>query len=418
MDNTPFGSGTPADLPPLGPASRPGFIGSLNGIDLRRVLGRGGTGVVYEGYDPVLGRKVAVKLLSTYLSRDPESRERFLREGRAAAAVAHENVVAVYAIDQSGEVPFLVLQFVEGESLADALKRDGAVPADRAAAIGVAVARGLAAAHARGLIHRDVKPANVLIEQGTGVIRLTDFGLVKAAGSPHLTGAGVVAGTAAYMSPEQARGQPLDARTDLFSLGVVFYQMAAGRTPFADESPFVVMHKIARDPVPPLATSVPEWFRAVVFRLLEKDPKRRFASALDVAAALERKAAPVRTAKKRPSWVFPATCAGVVVVAAAALLLLNPRKNLFGPDAPPPEGRLLPEGGVVELSGDGPHAAPRVPPGKSLTIRAAAGSRPRLVLGPQSTPVTVVDGDLALEGIVIDATAGPRAAVVVTGRGR
>ena len=418
-----FGRGVPADLPPLGPASRAGFIGSLKGIDLRRVLGRGGMGVVYEGYDPALDRKVAVKLLSTYLSRDPESRERFLREGRAAAAITHENVVAVHAIDSSGEVPFMVLQFVEGESLADVLKREGALPADRAAIFGVAVARGLAAAHAKGLIHRDVKPANVLIEAGTGVVRLTDFGLAKVAGTPTLTGAGVVAGTAAYMSPEQAKGRPLDARTDLFSLGAMLYQMVAGRTPFADESPFVVMHKICQEPAPPLPTTVPEWFRAIVFRLLEKDPKRRFAAAADVAEALDRKAAPAAPVTKRRAWVFPAACAAVVVVAVA--LFQMPRKDK-SPGDPPPEPGKAPgvvvegprDGGVIELTGDGPHTLPEVGNGRSLTVRAAPGSRPRVVVGDRGNPVAdVMNGDLTLEGLVLDATAAARPVNVVLCRG-
>src|SRR5262245_4078413 len=187
-------------IPFLQPTDRPGFLGRLGTYDIRREIGRGGMGVVFEGFDPALKRTVAVKILSPLVATAEEARSRFLREAQAAAALEHEHIVTIHAVDQVNGVPYLVMQYVAGESLAERLAREGRLPFADVLRIGVQVARGLAAAHAKGLIHRDIKPANILLEAESARAKIADFGLAKAAGDSSLTVTGVVAGTPEFMS--------------------------------------------------------------------------------------------------------------------------------------------------------------------------------------------------------------------------
>ena len=268
-------------LSALQPTTRPGFIGRLGDIDVRRVIGRGGMGIVFEGVDRILNRTVAIKVLSPHLVSDADAKNRFLREAQAAAALSHENVVAIHAIEEADGMPYLVLQYVDGESLAERLVREKTIPFADVVRIGIQTARGLAAAHKQGLVHRDIKPANILLEAATGDVRIADFGLAKLAGVDSITEVGAIAGTPAYMSPEQAIDGKLDVRSDLFSVGVVLYELSSGVSPFAADSPFVVLNKIRTHsprPVCELNPELPVWFGTIVQRLLEKKSENRIGS--------------------------------------------------------------------------------------------------------------------------------------------
>ena len=185
-----------------------------------------------------LNRNVAIKVLSASLASTGAARSRFLREARAAAAVVHEHVVGVFAVAESAGLPFLVMEYVSGRSLQDRLDRDGPLSITESLRIGMQTASGLAAAHAQGLVHRDVKPANILLENSVERVRLTDFGLARAVADAGLSHSGVVAGTPYYMAPEQARGEATDHRADLFSLGSTLYAICAGHPPFRAETPW------------------------------------------------------------------------------------------------------------------------------------------------------------------------------------
>ncbi len=249
-------------------------------------LGAGGMGDVYKGHHTSLDQYRAIKVLPAHLSRNPELVERFMREARRYAGLSHPNIVRVEHVgDQDGTL-FMVLDYVPGESLRGIIDDRGAVPLDRGISIAVQVCEALAHAHERGIIHRDVKPSNVLIaaERGSDRVVLTDFGIARGLGpeEPGLTGAGITVGTPEYMSPEQIRGEPLDGRSDLYSLGVVLYEMFTGELPFAARSKTNVkrMH-LEKAPDPPhfLVPDLPHALEALILRALEKDPNRRYASA-------------------------------------------------------------------------------------------------------------------------------------------
>jgi serine/threonine protein kinase len=247
-------------------------------LKIVREIGRGGMGVVYEGFDESLGRRVAIKQLHSHFLKDPKARERLKREAQAIASLSHPNVLAIYGTQQIGDYPCLIQQFVDGESLQATIARDGPIDFERCAALSLQIAQGLAAAHAAGIVHRDLKPDNVLIEHATGIARLCDFGLAKRVGDLNMTIDGVVAGTPAYMAPEQTEGKSVDHRSDLFSLGTLMYTMAAGRAPFEGDDPYAVMNAIRSRPHLPLdslSVSIPAWYARLVDRLLEKDPARR-----------------------------------------------------------------------------------------------------------------------------------------------
>jgi serine/threonine protein kinase len=278
-----------AGLEFLAPSDRPGSLGRLGHYEVLEVVGRGGMGVVVRAFDATLHRVVAVKVLAAPLAVSPTARKRFAREARAAAAVSHDHVVTVHAVEEANGLPYLVMQYVAGVSLQDRLDRGGPLPPPEVARVGMQAAAGLAAAHAQGLIHRDVKPANILLESGGERVKITDFGLARAADDSTITRSGVIAGTPMYMSPEQARGEPVDPRSDLFSLGSVLYALCTGRPPFrADSSPAVLKRICDDTPRDPreFVPSTPAWLVAVLTRLLAKDPARRYQSAAEVSAVL------------------------------------------------------------------------------------------------------------------------------------
>ncbi len=246
--------------------------------------------VVYRARDNYLGRLVSIKVLRQQFTADPAFLERFRREARAVAALSHPNVVSLYDVGQQGDCHYLVMEYVEGETLREKIQREGHLPPEEAVRIGVQVLAALGHAHARRVVHRDVKPHNILLTH-EGLVKVTDFGIAQAAGWSTLVHTGTVIGSAHYFSPEQARGQPVDARSDLYSFGVVLYEMLAGRVPFDGENPVAVAVKhVQEEPTPLRALNprVPAELEAAVARALAKDPARRFTSAGQFTQALLR----------------------------------------------------------------------------------------------------------------------------------
>ena len=212
----------------LEPCSTPSRIGKLGVYEIIEVIGHGGMGIVLKAYDTKLHRVVAIKSLAPALATNGTAVKRFLREARAAAAVSHDHVVTIFAVDEASVPPYLVMECIAGQSLQQKIDRNGPLEPAEILRIGMQISEGLAAAHKQGLIHRDIKPSNILLENGVERAKITDFGLARAVDDVTMTQAGHVAGTPEYMSPEQAKGEHLDARSDLFSLGSVLYTMCTG----------------------------------------------------------------------------------------------------------------------------------------------------------------------------------------------
>jgi predicted Ser/Thr protein kinase len=250
-------------------------------------IGRGGMAIVYKAEQVSLNRFVALKVLLPTYTGDTSSAERLQREARAAAGLDHPNIVNIYEVGEYEGLHYIAMKFIEGQPLDDILQAEGAIPADRAIRILAQVASALDYAHRRNLVHRDIKPSNIIVGPGDRVT-LTDFGLVKATGTETLTNSGALVGTPAYMSPEQARGVELDYRADIYSLGVVCYEMLTGRPPFQGNPLSIILAHASQDP-PPLRSFRPEIApatEAVVLRALAKEPKDRFATAGEFIATL------------------------------------------------------------------------------------------------------------------------------------
>ena len=283
------GDDTDEALAFLQPSSRPDSLGRIGHYDVLEVLGRGGFGIVFRAFDDVLQRVIAVKMLAPSLAATSPARKRFLREAQSAAPIQHENVVRIHDI-QEQPLPHLVMEFIPGETLQQRLDRMGPLEVADVLRIGRQIAEGLAAAHATGLIHRDIKPSNILIDDGPSRhVKITDFGLARAADDASLTRSGTVAGTPMYMAPEQAKGETLDHRADLFSFGSVLYVMCTGRPPFRAATTLAVLKRVAEDeprPIREVIPEVPEWLCRIVEKLHVKDPAERFQSAREVADVL------------------------------------------------------------------------------------------------------------------------------------
>ncbi|MGB3411287.1 MAG: Stk1 family PASTA domain-containing Ser/Thr kinase [Microthrixaceae bacterium] len=260
--------------------------------EVHRRLARGGMAQVYLARDRTLDRPVAVKELVPEFATDPNFVERFRREAQAAAGLSHANIVGVYDWGAQDGTYFIVMEYIDGPSLSQVLRADGPIHPRRAAEITSEVAAGLGFAHSRGVVHRDVKPGNVLLTKA-GVSKVTDFGIARALSSPDddLTQAGSVMGTATYFSPEQAQGLAVDPRSDLYSLGVVLYEMVTGRPPFTGDTPLAIAYRHVQDPPPPpstLITGLPRGIEAIIMKLLQKRPDGRYASAEDLRIDLGR----------------------------------------------------------------------------------------------------------------------------------
>jgi serine/threonine-protein kinase len=255
-------------------------------------LGRGGMATVFKAHDPGIGRDVALKFLHASLCEDEQYRGRFLREARAAGGLSHPNIVTVYDVGEVERRPYMAMELLTGESLSDMMETGGQMPVREVVVMGIQIARALDYAHAHHIVHRDIKPGNIVRVKGTSTVKVLDFGIAHIdspnAGEQH-TRVGDVLGTPQYMSPEQTLGQKLDGRSDLFSAGIVFYQMLTGQRPFTGESSYAVQYKITHSeptPIEQLRPGVPVALRRVVERCLAKPPERRFQSGRELSEAL------------------------------------------------------------------------------------------------------------------------------------
>ncbi len=298
-------------------------------------IGAGGMGEVYRARDTTLNRDVAIKVLPDLFATDPDRLARFEREAQALAALNHPNIAHVYGLErrerQEGQdgAAFIVMELVDGEELAQRIAR-GAIPLDEAMPIAAQIADALEVAHERGIVHRDLKPANIKIT-ADGTVKVLDFGLAKAIDataassanasmsptlSVHATQAGIILGTAAYMSPEQARGKPVDKRADIWAFGVVLYEMVTGQKPFRGDDVGEVLAAVIKDE--PSWDRVPAHLRRLLQRCLQKDPKKRLRDISGVALLLEEPGVGVRPRASRLPWIAAGTLAVVAAVAAWA----------------------------------------------------------------------------------------------------
>ena len=293
---------------------------------LERELGRGGMGVVYLARDVQLDRHVAIKVLPTHLAEQPESRQRFLREARTAAGLSHPNIVPIHRVGEAGGFVFFVMSYVAGHTLGERLRSSGALPAAEAMRILREVSWALAYAHGHGIVHRDVKPDNILLEEGSGRALVTDFGIAHVGSATLSTDPGKIMGTAQFMSPEQAMSETVDGRSDLYSLGVVGYLAVSGRLPFeAANVPALLMKQVSEPPqsVDAIAPGTPRALVGAIHRCLEKDPAQRFANGEALAAALTPSSegrpelpAPLRNwlAARNPAMIVYAGWSGLTII--------------------------------------------------------------------------------------------------------
>lgn len=275
----------------LSPAMHPELLGRIGRYDVERIIGVGGMGVVLKAYDSELHRVVAIKVLAEHLANNSSARRRFAREAQAAAAVVHANVIPIFNVETNGKHPFLVMQCVSGGSLQAKVDAHGPLSVAETLRIVKQTAAGLAAAHQQGLVHRDVKPANILLEENVDRVLLSDFGLARAVDDASFTRTGVVVGTPHYMSPEQANGDSIQCASDQFSLGSVIYFMLTGHPPFRAQTAMGVLNRICHSshrPLTEINESIPLEVSQLVDRLMSKDPLQRFGSASEVEQEADR----------------------------------------------------------------------------------------------------------------------------------
>ncbi len=393
-------------------------IARVGEYHLLEYLGRGGMGVVFKARDATLQRTVAVKFLAPALAMDEAARERFLREARAAASLNHPHVVTVFAVSDTVDLPFLVMEYMPAGSLSQRINQCRRLPIDQAVQFGRQIAAGLAAAHTRDVIHRDVKPDNILLETPGGPAKIADFGLARVAGDGAITRSGFLVGTPAYLAPEAVNETgPLDHRADLYSLGSVLYAMCTGQPPFAGETVMSTLQQIGAAQAPPIERmnpDVPPWLVQVVRRLHAKDPAQRFQSASEVERNLRTRARPTRLPIRwTKSWPY-------ATIGLAAALLLTVLLGYYFRSSPSRLDKLVvraeddleailanaESGAVIEIRDNGPFRLPAIELGtRSLTVVAAQGTRPVLQFRPEDESEERIlfetTGDLTLEGLVL-----------------
>lgn len=287
----------------------PENLGRIGRYEIERTIGRGGMGVVFKGFDAELNRPVAIKILSPHLAGHGTARQRFAREAKAAAAVVHDNVVPIFDIQAESDRPYIVMPFVNGVSLQDYVDHHGQLGVKNLLRVALQVASGLTAAHAQGLIHRDIKPGNILLENGLNRVQITDFGLARAVDDAAMTHSSLIAGTPQYMSPEQAKGATLDHRSDLFSLGCVMYFMATGRALYRGDGPYSVISQLCKGQytsVRELNPDIPAFVADMIDKLLEIEPQHRFQSAQQLVHHLQSSLAYLHqpTANRAPQKIW------------------------------------------------------------------------------------------------------------------
>ncbi len=331
----PSSSGCSASYPPCEAIAR------IGRYDLEQLIGRGGMGLVFRAWDTQLHRVVAVKTLAMSLWSLPSARERFIREGRAAAMLSHAHIVPMYDVINDPPVPALVMQYIAGPTLDEWIHQRGPMAWPQALRIALQLADALCAAHAEGLVHRDIKPGNVLLEADGTRALLTDFGLVRAMDDATLTQSGMLAGTPHFMSPEQARGEDVDGRSDLFSLGSMIYYVISGQTPFRGRESMSVLNSLCHVPHVPLVrvhADVPVEVSRLVDRLLQKQPQQRPASSIEVRdklrllLAAEKRLRPKQKLTKRGKrGIMLGLCAAVALALLMVPRWMDPRLDLAYP---------------------------------------------------------------------------------------
>ena len=287
----PAGGPVTSVLDLLAPTDDPEMLGRLGEYEISGVIGIGGMGAVLKGFDRSLRRVVAIKVMAPHLAGSGPARARFQREARAAAAITHDTVIDIYGVAEANGLPYLVMPYAKGPSLQKRIDNEGPLGVTEVVRIARQTAAGLAAAHEQGLVHRDIKPANILlIHDGIDRLCITDFGVARAIDDASMTNTGLIAGTPQYMSPEQARGEPVDQRSDLFSLGSVLYTACTGRPPFRSESAYGILRRITDTeprPIREINPQVPEWLCRIVARLMAKHPADRFENAQEVVDLMD-----------------------------------------------------------------------------------------------------------------------------------
>ncbi|MGA2384342.1 MAG: bifunctional serine/threonine-protein kinase/formylglycine-generating enzyme family protein [Gemmatimonadales bacterium] len=338
------------------------------GYQVEHSIGQGGFAAVYLVRDLTLKRPLAVKVLSPDLLASATARERFRREAETVAQLSHPHIVPLHFIGDAQDVVYLVMAFVDGESLADRIQREGRLDPEEAARIMREVASALDLAHRRGVIHRDIKPQNVLLERETGRSLVTDFGIARTAENASITATGMVVGTPTYMSPEQVTGGAVDHRADLYALGCVGYEMLVGRPPFSGTTPTEILMKRVAQPAEPVERARPDTppaLSAVINRCLEQDPEKRYASGADIVRALGGVTTPSggqptaegpRARGRRHRLPLALALGAVVVLIGAVVALLLRQGAARRPTAPAtPEGMVLVPAGTYTIGrNDGP----------------------------------------------------------------